>query len=163
MTTSNADEVNRLLAESDSSSGDDNDEISGLVGAGREAFMDNLLSSKSTVATDGKSVKPSTSNPVARSYSITKKSSGQSMAVLNSNRMNAQDILNAVSSDSDEDDAEVVKMMQERLMQSGTEERKASAGGADYDFYLKNMNDPAVREKFLQQALDMSSSDEDED
>ena len=48
-------------------------------------------------------------------------------------------------------------------MQSGTEERKASAGGADYDFYLKNMNDPAVREKFLQQALGMSSSDEDED
>ena len=89
MTTSNADEVNRLLAESDSSSGDDNDEISGLVGAGREAFMDNLLSSKSTVATDGKSVKPSTSNSVARSYSITNKSSGQSMAVLNSNRMNA--------------------------------------------------------------------------
>ena len=85
------------------------------------------------------------------------------MAVLNSNRMNAQDILNAVSSDSDEDDAEVAKMMQERLMQSGTEERKVSAGGADYDFYLKNMNDPAVREKFLQQALGMGSSDEDED
>ena len=41
MTTSNADEVNRLLAESDSSSGDEGD-ISGLVG--RDAFMDNLLS-----------------------------------------------------------------------------------------------------------------------
>ena len=46
------------------------------------------------------------------------------------------------------------------------EENKASAAGAngaDYDFYLKNMNDPAVREKFLAQALGMSSSDEDED
>ena len=45
MTTSNADEVNRLLAESDSSSGDEGD-IQGLVG--RDAFMDNLLSSSKT-------------------------------------------------------------------------------------------------------------------
>ena len=51
MTTSNADEVNRLLAESDSSSGDEGD-IQGLVG--RDAFMDNLLSgSKSSVNPGG--------------------------------------------------------------------------------------------------------------
>ena len=95
--------------------------------------------------------------------------------------MNAEEILNAVSSDSDADDVEVEKLIQAR------EEKKfssaagaayrtsstASAAGAtgfskggppgpkdaEYDFYLKNMNDPAVREKFINNQLDLSSSD----
>ena len=33
----------------------------------------------------------------------------------------------------------------------------------DYDFYAKNMKDPAIREKFINKQLMMSSSDEDDD
>ena len=100
------------------------------------------------------------------------------MSVLNATnkrRMNAEEILNAVSSSSDEDDNAVAQMVNERLMgqmkAAAPEEHKAAAaslagkggaGGADYDFYLKNMNDPAVREKFIDNALLMSSSDEED-
>ena len=100
------------------------------------------------------------------------------MSVLNTTskrRMNAEEILNAVSSSSDEDDNAVAQMVNERLMgqmkAAAPEEHKAAAaslagkggaGGADYDFYLKNMNDPAVREKFIDNALLMSSSDEED-
>ena len=51
--------------------------------------------------------------------------------------MNAEEILNAVSSDSDEDDAEVAKLMRDRLnaatQGTGAGEEKKNA---DYDFYL---------------------------
>ena len=86
--------------------------------------------------------------------------------------MNAEEILNAVSSSSDEDDAEVYKMVNERIMKSKVEESKVAAAtaaakgatsGADYDYYLRNMNDPAVREKFIDNALLMSSSDEEDE
>lgn len=100
------------------------------------------------------------------------------MSVLNTTskrRMNAEEILNAVSSSSDDDDNAVAQMVKERQMgqrkAAAPEEHKAAAaslagkggaGGADYDFYLKNMNDPAVREKFIDNALLMSSSDEED-
>ena len=51
--------------------------------------------------------------------------------------MNAEEILNAVSSDSDEDDVEVAKLMRDRLnaatQGTGAGEEKKNA---DYDFYL---------------------------
>ena len=53
--------------------------------------------------------------------------------------MNAEEILNAVSSDSDSDDAEVAKLVGARLKATGAGEEKKTGSdkqNADYDFYL---------------------------
>ena len=109
--------------------------------------------------------------------------------------MNAEEILKAVSSDSDEQDNEEVNKIAAEINRQTTEllgeERKDlqvapiqqiqtghkpiqsqvsglsgssdTAANAEYNYYWQNMKDPSVREKFINNQLDLeSSSDEDE-
>ena len=110
MTSNNLDEVNRLLAESDSSS-DDGVDLGGMGGAAgnsmaRDAYLDGLLAGKkpSQAAAGGKG-----GGGVPRPGGANNKNATPA-AITFSKKMNAEDILNAVSSDSDEDDAEVMKL-----------------------------------------------------
>ena len=141
MTTSNIDEVNRLLAESDSSSEDD-----AIGGVASDQFMQNLIASRKERETSTEfasklggmpTTKPQQSN-ISQRTSSTFSAAGSKQPLANiSAKMNAEEILNAVSSDSDEDDAEVAKLMRDRLnaatQGTGAGEEKKNA---DYDFYL---------------------------
>ena len=110
MTSSNLDEVNRLLAESDSSSDDGVDlgrmgSASGNTMA-RDAYLDGLLAGKKpSQATAGGKGSGGEPRPGGANNRNTTPA-----AITFSKKMNAEDILNAVSSDSDEDDAEVMKL-----------------------------------------------------
>ena len=94
------------------------------------------------------------------------------MAVLNYKNMTCQEVLNACSSSSDEEDAKYQHMANERLKQSSAaavEEAKGpnhetpDGGNDEYDHCMRNIKNPAVRDKYIDSHLLKDSSDEDEE